>query len=210
MSEASGFMLFVLASLALLVVPGPAVVYIVARSIDQGRWAGIVSALGLAVGSVVLVIAATFGVSAILATSPRAFDVLRYGGGAYLALLGIRTLAAKDRRFDDAAPEAVRLRRVFAEGIVVNLLNPKTALFFFAFLPQFVNPAGRVRLQIALFGLTFSLMGVVTDSVYATVAGAVAGRLRNDRGFPRLRRIVTGSVYVGLGILAVLVHPTKQ
>lgn len=210
MPEASGFMLFVLASLALLVVPGPAVVYIVARSIDQGRWAGIVSALGLAVGSVVLVVAATFGVSAILATSPRAFDVLRYGGGAYLALLGIRTLAAKDRRFDDAAPEPVRLRRVFAEGIVVNLLNPKTALFFFAFLPQFVNPAGRVRLQIALFGLTFSLMGVVTDSVYATVAGAVAGRLRNDRGFPRLRRAVTGSVYVGLGILAVLAHPTKQ
>lgn len=210
MPEASAFMLFVLASLALLIVPGPAVVYIVARSIDQGRWAGIVSALGLAAGSVVLVVAATFGVSAILTTSPRAFDVLRYGGGAYLALLGIRTLASRDRRFDDAAPEPVPLRRVCAEGIVVNLLNPKTALFFFAFLPQFVNPSGKVRLQIALLGLTFSLMGVVTDSVYATVAGAVAGRLRNDRSLPRLRRIVAGSVYVGLAVLAVVAHPTKQ
>jgi len=136
--------------------------------------------------------------------------VLRYGGGACLALLGIRTLASRDRRFDDAAPKRIRLRRVFAEGIVVDLLNPKTALFFFAFLPQFVNPSGRVRLQIALFGLTFSLMGVVTDSVHATVAGAVVGRVRNDRGFPRLRRIVTGSVYVGLAVLAVLAHPTKQ
>lgn len=197
------------ASLALLVVPGPAVMYIVARSVDQGRSAGIVSALGLATGSVILIAAAAFGVSALLAASPVAFDVVRYTGAAYLAFLGLRTALSKPATASGAHAPRERLRRVFAEGIVVNLLNPKTALFFFAFLPQFVNPAGNVRLQIVVLGLTFSGMGMLTDSIYATVAGAVAGRLKTGDRLPRVRRIAVATTYIALSALALLFHSTK-
>src|SRR5688572_13875852 len=139
MPDPSRFLLFLAASLALLIVPGPAVMYIVARSIDQGRSAGIVSALGLAAGSVILIVAAAVGVSAVLAASPAAFDAVRYLGAAYLAYLGIRTALSRlpTDKGEHAPPEP--LRRIFLEAIVVNLLNPKTALFFFAFLPQFVD-----------------------------------------------------------------------
>jgi threonine/homoserine/homoserine lactone efflux protein len=207
--HASAFLLFMAASLALLVVPGPAVMYIVARSVDQGRSAGIVSALGLATGSVILIAAAAFGVSALLAASPVAFDVVRYSGAAYLAFLGLRTALSKPATASGEHAPRERLSRVFAEGIVVNLLNPKTALFFFAFLPQFVNPAGNVRLQIVVLGLTFSGMGMLTDSIYATVAGAVAGRLKTGDRLPRVRRIAVATTYIALSALALLFHSTK-
>jgi threonine/homoserine/homoserine lactone efflux protein len=209
MPDASAFLLFVAASLALLVVPGPAVMYIVARSIDQGRSAGIVSALGLAAGSVILIAAAAFGVSALLAASPAAFDTIRYLGAASLLFLGIRTALTRPVAAADAPASREALSRIFGEGIVVNLLNPKTALFFFAFLPQFVNPKGNVRLQVVALGLTFSLMGMLTDSIYAIVAGAIAGRLQSDDRFPRIRRVAVSTTYIALSALALLVHPTK-
>lgn len=209
MPATSGFLVFVAASLALLVVPGPAVMYIVARSIDQGRPAGIVSALGLMVGSFILVAAAALGVAALLAKSPVAFDVVRYSGAAYLAYLGIRTAVSKPDIAAELHTRRDPLSRVFSEGIVVNLLNPKTALFFFAFLPQFVNPEGDVRLQIVLLGLTFSTMGMVTDSIYATVAGAIAMKLRTGDRLPRIRRVAVATTYIALSILALLAHPTK-
>jgi len=207
--EAHAFLLFLAASLVLLIVPGPAVMYIVARSIDQGRWAGIVSALGLAAGSAILIVLAAFGVSALLATSPAAFNTVRYLGAAYLLYLGVRTALTTPAPVAEEHVKAQPLRRVFTEGIVVNLLNPKTALFFFAFLPQFVSPAGNVRVQIILLGLTFTLMGVVTDAVYAIVAGAVGERLRRDRRFPGIRRAAVAGTYIVLSALALLVHPTK-
>jgi threonine/homoserine/homoserine lactone efflux protein len=209
MPDASAFLLFLAASLALLIVPGPAVMYIVARSIDQGRWAGIVSALGLAAGSIILIVAAAFGVSAVLAASPAAFDTVRYLGAAYLAYLGVRTALSRPASAagEHAPPEP--LRKIFLEGIVVNLLNPKTALFFFAFLPQFVDPTGSVRLQIVVMGLTFTIMGMLTDSVYALVAGAVGKRMATDDRFPRVRRVVASTTYIALSALALMVHPTK-
>jgi len=209
MPHTHDLVVFMLATLALLVVPGPAVVYIVARSIDQGARAGIVSALGLAVGSVVLAAAAAFGVSAVLGASPRAFDAVRYLGAGYLAFLGIRTLLVRDAPAATARRRREPFSRIFGEGILVNLTNPKTALFFFAFLPQFVNPEGSVRAQIVLLGLVFSAMGMVTDSVYAAAAGAVAGRLRSDPRFPRLSRASAAAVYLALAVLAVFTHPTK-
>ena len=209
MPSASGFLVFLVASIALLVVPGPAVMYIVARSIDQGRTAGIVSALGLAAGSFILIGAAALGVSALLAASPVAFDVVRYAGAAYLAFLGIRTALSKPVAVSDTHAARASLARIFAEGIVVNLLNPKTALFFFAFLPQFVNPQGNVRLQIVALGLIFSLMGMVTDSIYATVAGAIASRVRSGDRLPRIRRVAVATTYIALSVLALLVHPTN-
>ena len=209
MPDASAFLLFLAASLALLIVPGPAVMYIVARSIDQGRSAGLISALGLAAGSVILIVAAAVGVSAVLAASPAAFNAVRYLGAAYLAYLGIRTALSRppEDTGEHAPPEP--LRRIFLEGIVVNLLNPKTALFFFAFLPQFVDPDGNVRLQIVVMGLTFSVMGMFTDSVYAMVGGAVGKRLTATDRFPRLRRVVVSTTYIALSVLALMVHPTK-
>ena len=209
MPTTAAFGVFLAASLALLVVPGPAVMYIVARAIDQGRSAGIVSALGLATGSVILIAAAALGVSALLAASPMAFNVVRYAGAAYLLYLGIRTALTKPAPTAETHAPREALSRIFAEGIVVNLLNPKTALFFFAFLPQFVNPAGNVRVQIVVLGLTFSAMGMLTDSIYATVAGAMAGRFRAGDRLPRIRRVAVATTYIALSALALFVHPTK-
>lgn len=209
MPTAAAFGVFLAASLALLVVPGPAVMYIVARSIDQGRSAGIVSALGLATGSVILIAAAALGVSALLAASPAAFNGVRYAGAAYLLYLGIRTAITKPVPTTEAHAPREPLSRIFAEGIVVNLLNPKTALFFFAFLPQFVNPAGNVRVQIVALGLTFSVMGMLTDSIYATIAGAMAMRLKTGDRLPRIRRVAVATTYIALAALALLFHPAK-
>lgn len=209
MPAASGFLVFVVASLALLIVPGPAVMYIVARSVDQGRTAGIVSALGLMAGSFILVAAAAFGVAALLAASPLAFDIVRYTGAAYLAYLGVRTALTRPAVTGETHAPREPLGRIFMEGIVVNVLNPKTALFFFAFLPQFVNPEGNVRLQIVLLGLTFTTMGMVTDGIYATAAGAIAMKLRTGDRLPRIRRVAVATTYIALSVLALLVHPTK-
>lgn len=129
--------LFIIASLALLLVPGPAVLYIIGRSVSQGRPAGVASVLGIEVASLVHVTAAALGLSAILLSSALAFNVVKYLGAAYLIYLGIRTLLSKDKAPEEAAAKPDSLRRIFTQGVVVNLLNPKTALFFFAFLPQF-------------------------------------------------------------------------
>jgi threonine/homoserine/homoserine lactone efflux protein len=194
---------FAVAALALLVVPGPAVLYIVARSVHQGRRAGLASVLGIHVGTLVHVLAATIGLSALLVSSATAFTVVKLLGAAYLVFLGIRTLLGRDGSLEEAPQGPTRgRRRDFAEGIVVNVLNPKTALFFLAFLPQFVDPdRGHASLQILLLGLTFMALGFVTDSLWALAAGTAGGVLRGSRRFVRAQRYVSGSVYLGLGVL---------
>ncbi len=203
---------FSIAALALLVVPGPAVLYIVARSIHQGRRAGLASVLGIHVGTLVHVLAATIGLSALLVSSATAFTVVKLLGAAYLVLLGIRTLLGGDGSVEEAPHGPTRgRRRDFAEGIVVNVLNPKTALFFLAFLPQFVDPArGHASLQILLLGLTFMALGFVTDSLWAIAAGTAGGVLRGSRRFVRIQRHVTGSVYLGLGVLTAFAGPHRS
>lgn len=209
MPDSSSFALFLVSSLILLVVPGPAVLYIVARSMDEGWTAGVMSALGVALGSVGLVFAAAFGVSALVEASPLAFGVIRYLGAAYLIYLGVRTWRARDSGGMSVVRPRASHGRAFREGIVVNFLNPKTAIFFLAFLPQFVSPAGSLRLQLVVLGLIFVGMGVITDTVYALLAGAAAARLRGDTRFPRVRRVAVAAVYVGLGVAAALLHPVK-
>jgi threonine/homoserine/homoserine lactone efflux protein len=200
--------LFAAAALALLVVPGPAVLFIVARSVEGGRRAGLVSTLGVHVGSLVHVAAASLGLSALVVRSATAFTVVKYAGAAYLVFLGLRRLlsrgdaaeATNGARTDGRPP-----RRLLVEGAVVNVLNPKTALFFLAFLPQFADPdSGHVGLQLALLGLVFVALGLVSDGTYALLAGTVGERLRARRGFVRAERWVAGSVYVGLGAAAAL------
>ena len=193
--------LFVLAALALLLVPGPAVLYVVARSLQQGRRAGLASVLGIHVGTLAHIAAATVGLSALVVSSALAFTAVKVAGAAYLVGLGLWTLLSRRADREVALGGERNLRRAFAQGIVVNVLNPKTALFFLAFLPQFVDADARYpAAQIAFLGVLFALLGLVTDSLWALAAGTAGGVLRRSERLLRGQRYVTGSVYVGLGL----------
>jgi len=192
---------FVTAALVLLIIPGPGVLYILARSLSQGQRAGVVSAAGLSTGVLVHVAAATIGLSALVATSASAFSVVKGLGAGYLVYLGIRTLMARDGATDPDAPSLRSSRRLFWDGVIVSALNPKIAVFFLAFLPQFTDPAlAPVSSQVMFLGVLYALMAFVTDSTYAVLAArirkSVGGRLMNG---PVPRR-VSGVVYIGLGV----------
>jgi threonine/homoserine/homoserine lactone efflux protein len=198
--------LFSLAGLALAVVPGPAVTYIVTQSVDKGRRAGVVSALGISTGGLVHVAAATAGLSALVASSATAFTVVKLVGAAYLIITGIRRILAKEPA-EEQEPEAASLHRLFRQGVIVNVLNPKTALFFLAFLPQFVYPSrGPVALQVAFLGLLFVLIAALSDCAYALLADLLAGRLRASPRAARARAWVSGGIFVGLGVTAAAAH----
>jgi threonine/homoserine/homoserine lactone efflux protein len=201
--DLSTLAVFAAAALALAVVPGPAVLYIVARSVDQGRFAGLVSALGIGVGSLVHVTAATIGLSSLLASSATAFTVVKYAGAAYLILLGIHRLLTREEVAEVAARPPRALRKIFRDGVIVNVLNPKTALFFLAFLPQFVDPdQGAATLQILVLGLIFTVIALSSDSLWALAAGTLGGWLRRSRWYLGVKRWVTGTVFVLLGASA--------
>jgi threonine/homoserine/homoserine lactone efflux protein len=197
----SSLLLFVTGAVVLLVIPGPAVTYIVSRSIGHGRNAGLVSVLGITTGTVCHIIAATLGLSALLASSALAFHSIKYVGAAYLIYLGVKTLLQKEEQFGVAANGEAKLSRLYGQGFLVCLLNPKTALFFLAFLPQFVDPArGHVTLQILQLGILFALMGWCSDSAYALLAGAVAERIRRSSRLRRTQRNVSGGALIALGL----------
>jgi threonine/homoserine/homoserine lactone efflux protein len=196
---------FVVAALALLLVPGPAVLYVVARSIHQGPRAGLASVLGIHVGTLVHIMAATVGLSALVVSSAVAFTAVKIAGAVYLVGLGLWTLFSRRAEVEVALGGEQNLRRAFAQGIVVNVLNPKTALFFLAFLPQFVDAdATHPALQIAFLGLLFAVLGLLTDSLWALVAGTAGALLRRSHRFVRAQRYVTGGIYVGLGLATAL------
>ncbi len=201
MPETTTLALFLAAAVALVVVPGPSILYIVARGIDQGRAAAVVSVLGVETGSLVHVLAATLGLSALLATSAVAFGVVKFAGAAYLIYLGLRTLLSPPPAAS-ASPIAPRsLRRIYGQGIIVQVFNPKVALFFLAFIPQFVDPRrGPVPAQTLLFGGILVATGIVISGAYALAAGSAGGWLRRNAGFARAQRWVAGSVYLGLGV----------
>jgi len=189
----------------LLAIPGPAVLYVVARSIHQGRRAGLASVLGIHVGTLFHIAGATAGLSALIVSSAVAFSAVKIAGAVYLVGLGLWTLFSRSADTEIALGDERSLRRAFAQGIVVNVLNPKTALFFLAFLPQFVDRnAPHPALQIAFLGLLFAALGLITDSLWALAAGTAGGLLRRSRRFVRVQRYVTGTVYVGLGVATAL------
>jgi threonine/homoserine/homoserine lactone efflux protein len=197
----SSLILFVTGAAILLVIPGPAVTYVVSRSIGHGRAAGLVSVLGIVTGTLCHVVAAALGISALLASSAVAFQFVKYLGAAYLIYLGIRTLRRKDEQLLEADTSETKLIRVYGQGLLVNLLNPKTALFFLAFLPQFVDPArGHVTLQILQLGILFALMGWCSDSFYAVIAGTVAERIRGSLRLRRAQRNISGGGLIALGL----------
>jgi len=197
--------LFVSAAVVLLVIPGPAVLYVTSRSIGQGRNAGLVSALGIGAGTLVHAAAAAVGLSALLMSSAIAFSIVRYLGAAYLIYLGIEKLRREEAlELSEDAPRT-KLSRVFGQGIVVNILNPKTALFFFAFLPQFVDASrGNVALQILVLGTLFAAMGITSVSLWALFAGTVALRLNRNSHWNRAQRYVSGGMLISLGVATAL------
>ena len=206
MPDPSVLALFAAAALALIVVPGPSVLYVVSQSVGGGRRAGLVSTLGIASGALVHVAAATIGLSSLLASSAQAFSAVKYAGAAYLLYLGARTLAGRGR--DEPSPPARRHRSLVLQGALVEALNPKTALFFLAFLPQFVRPdAGSAAFQLGLFGTVFVLLGLLSDGTYALLAGAAASRVKAG---PRLGRYVSGGVLLGLGVTAALTGHARR
>jgi threonine/homoserine/homoserine lactone efflux protein len=204
--------LFVGAALILLLIPGPAVLYIVARSAEQGRIAGFVSDLGIHTATLVHVLAAAIGLSALLASSALAFSAVKYAGAAYLIWIGLRKIFGRQ---DQTAPGAALPRysygRLFRDGFIVNLLNPKTALFFFAFLPQFVDVSREhIATQIAFLGLLFAALGFITDGCYAFLASALGAYLKRGVHYQRIERYVSGALLVGLGLTAAVAGDQRR
>ena len=203
--EWSSLGLFAVAALVLLLTPGPAVLYIVTRSIDQGKRAGPVSVVGVHVGTLVHIFAAAAGLSALLAASATAFSAVKYLGAAYLIYIGVRRLGDRSSIVAPGAGKPKELRRAFLDGVIVNVLNPKTGLFFLAFLPQFVTEArGHVGEQVIALGVVFVLLGAITDSLYAMTAGSAARWLRGQPRFLTGERWITGGLYISLGVAAAL------
>lgn len=209
--SATQLTLFVGAALVLLVIPGPAVLYIVGRSVEQGRTAGLVSILGIHAATLVHVAAATLGLSAVLASSAIAFSIVKYLGAAYLIWLGLRKIVGRDAGLAGVALPRHGYRRLFRDGFIVNLLNPKTAIFFLAFLPQFVDlDRGQVAGQIAFLGLLFGVLGSITDGCYALAAGTAGAWLKRSRAYLRFERYVSGALFIGLGLAAAFTGSQKK
>jgi threonine/homoserine/homoserine lactone efflux protein len=202
MPSASVIATFATAAVILLLIPGPAVLYIVNRSVSDGRTAGLASASGLALGNLVHALAAAAGLSAVLATSAAAFNAVKWLGAGYLIFVGVRTLLTKPSVIETEQP-SVSAKRAFTQGIVVNILNPKVALFFLSFLPQFIHPdQGRPGVQALVLGLVFVLIGFCTDSTYSLLASSLRDVLLRGRALPFVRRWVAGTVFIGLGVVA--------
>ncbi len=204
--SATSIGIFSVAAILLLLTPGPAVLYIVARSVEQGRIAGLASVFGITTGTLVHVLAAALGLSALLASSALAFAIVKYAGAGYLIYIGIRRIVSRTdtlSRTDTQDLPRRSLGRLYRDGFFVNLLNPKTALFFLAFLPQFVDASrGAVAFQIVFLGLMFTLMGLTSDGLYALVAGTAGGWVKRNQHYLRWERFVTGGLFIGLGLTA--------
>jgi threonine/homoserine/homoserine lactone efflux protein len=193
--------LFALAALALLLIPGPSVLYVVTQSAEQGRVAGLASVAGIHAGTLVHVVAAAVGISALVLASAVAFTTVKLAGAAYLIYVGIRRLLDRGAA-PETEPRRAPLRALFLRGALVNVLNPKTALFFLAFLPQFVDTArGGVWFQVVVLGLLFIALGLISDSLYALAGGYIGGLLRRRR---TAMRYASGTIYIGLGTAAAL------
>jgi threonine/homoserine/homoserine lactone efflux protein len=206
MPDGSTLAVFFVAALALLLLPGPNVLYLVARGIDQGRRPALISTLSIGLGDLVHVTAAAVGMSALLRSSVMAFSVVKFLGAGYLIYLGIRTLLDRREVVEEAAPVAASTHRVFAQGLMIAVFNPKTAIFFLAFFPQFVDPdRGAAWSQMLVLGGLFVLLGITTNSGYALLASSAGRWLKSSLGFRRSQRYIAGAVYIALGISTALV-----
>jgi threonine/homoserine/homoserine lactone efflux protein len=201
MPSSHSIILFMVSALALNLSPGPSILYILSRSIGQGREAGLVSVLGLATATLIHAMAAALGLSTLFVYSPVAFAVVKYLGAAYLIYLGVATLLSRNTPQPARAAVPVKLAAIYRQGVVTDLLNPKVALFFIAFLPQFVDPAsGSPALQILFFGLLFHVTGVPVNLLVALAGGRLAALLARRPNWARVQNWISGAVLVGLGL----------
>ena len=210
MPEWSTLILYAGAAAILVFTPGPNTLYIIARSVNQGRTAGLVSSLGVEAGTLIHIIAAAFGISALLVSSALAFNVVKYAGAAYLIYLGIKTLLTREKPAAAETVEAKSLRRTFSQAVLVNVLNPKSALFFFAFLPQFLDAERGAAMQILFFGAIVVALGFTSGSLYSLLAGSIGNVLRGNLKFLRAQRYFAGSVYLGLGAATALTGTSRR
>ena len=210
--SAANLGLFISAALILLLIPGPAVLFIVARSVEQGRIAGFVSDLGIHTATLVHVLAAALGLSALLASSALAFSIVKYAGAAYLIWLGLtKILSRPEPSHGGVDGKGYSYGRLFRDGFIVNLLNPKTALFFLAFLPQFIDvDRGHVAMQIVFLGLLFTALGLASDGCYTLAASAAGHWLKRSRSYLNFERYVSGVLFIGLGLTAAIAGNHKK
>jgi threonine/homoserine/homoserine lactone efflux protein len=212
MPELSTLLLFAVAAVALIAIPGPNLIYIATRSMSEGRRAGLASVLGVETGTLIHSLAAALGISALVASSATAFEVVRYAGAAYLVYLGVRELLRRRDPSDPAAPRPEpSLARAYRQGVLVQVLNPKVALFFLAFLPQFVDPArGSVATQVLVLGTLLAVLGAGLSSAWALGAGALGERLRDRPSLAERGGYLTGAVYIALGAAAALTGGRRE
>lgn len=212
MPETSTILAFITAALILLIIPGPAVLYIITRSTEQGTKAGLISVCGIQAGTLVHAFAASLGVSAILMASAMAFSLLKYAGAGYLIYLGLKKIFGRQQTEEQKQLKVQQsMKAIFWQGMVVNVLNPKCALFFFAFLPQFINPAtGNVTGQVLFFGLLFTLLAFMTDGFYALLAGRMGKYLKGNSYYLKLEAYISGIIYIFLGLLTLMMQPSHS
>jgi threonine/homoserine/homoserine lactone efflux protein len=205
MPHLSQLTLFITGTIVIVVIPGPNIFYLIARSIHQGRMAGLASVLGIEAATTIHICAATLGLTSVLLSSALAFNIVKYLGAAYLVYLGIRKLLSREEESRSEIKPEGELKQVFVQGFLVNLLNPKTSLFFFAFLPQFVDPGnGSVPVQILSFGLVLVLLATAIEVAYVLLASRLRTWLRGNETFSRRQRYFAGSAYIGLGLATAL------
>ncbi len=199
MPDLSTLALFMAAALALNLTPGPDMLFCFASGVGRGRWAGAVAALGIGAGCLVHLLAAAVGLAGLLAASPALLDAVRLAGAAYLAWIAWKTFRAPPLGLDAEAPPGGGLQRVFLQGLVTNVLNPKVALFFLAFLPQFVTPeAGSVTLQVLVLGTLMNVSGTLVNLAVGLGAGGLGGWLARNPRVARVQQWVTGAIFLGL------------
>ena len=210
MPDIGSIITFGIASIALLLIPGPAVIYILNRSVSDGREVGLAAVAGLELGNFMHVIAASAGLSAVLATSATAFNTVKWLGAGYLVFVGVRTLLTRPAAVSGDST-SVTLKRSFTQGVVVNTLNPKVALFFLSYLPQFIDAdKGAAWSQALVLGTVFVIIGCCTDGMYALTASALRKKLLTGRTLPIVQRYVAGTVFVALGVMAATTSPASS
>jgi threonine/homoserine/homoserine lactone efflux protein len=202
MPDASALSFFIFSAFVLAITPGPGMLYVLTRSIKGGRSEGYASSVGTAFGGLFHVVAAALGISAILAASSIAYTLVKYVGAGYLIYLGIRTLMKRDDSGDHETTTSGGLWHALRQGIITEVLNPKTALFFLAFIPQFINPQGSVPLQFVILGTISVMLNTSADIVVATLAGPIGNMLQRRRKMRQAQRIFSGTTLIALGVYA--------
>ncbi len=206
MLDVNSLLLFMTATIILNITPGPDMLYVIARSVGQGRAAGIASSLGIAAGCFVHILAVTFGLASLMMAVPAAYEIIKYAGAAYLIYLGIRILITRQTKNAETPIEEASLRKIFLQGVITNVLNPKVALFFLAFLPQFVDREANVAAQIIFLGILFNTSGTLVNVMVALAASYTGIQFKTRIGNSSVFRWLTGGVFIGLGVRLALLE----